>query len=59
MRPPPQIRLTLPGAGMIVSAALAPGATLEHTHETYHFTGPREALELVYRLKRLQADRAP
>ena len=27
------------------AAALAPGGKLVHTHETYHFTGPREALE--------------
>jgi hypothetical protein len=29
------------------AAALAPGASLKHTHETYHFTGPREALEAI------------
>jgi hypothetical protein len=29
------------------AAALAPGATLTHTHETYHFTGPTEALEKI------------
>jgi hypothetical protein len=29
------------------AAALAPGATLEHTHETYHFSGPREALDSI------------
>jgi hypothetical protein len=29
------------------AAALGPGAKLVHTHETYHFTGPREALESV------------
>ncbi len=27
------------------AAALAPGAALAHTHETYHFQGPPEALE--------------
>jgi uncharacterized protein DUF6786 len=29
------------------AAALAPGQRLSHTHETYHFSGPREALERV------------
>jgi hypothetical protein len=29
------------------AAALAPGASLVHTHETFHFTGPKEALELL------------
>jgi hypothetical protein len=29
------------------AAALAPGARLEHTHETYHFNGPRQALEAI------------
>jgi hypothetical protein len=29
------------------AAALAPGATLKHVHETYHFTGPRDALEAI------------
>jgi len=29
------------------AAALAPGAKLLHTHETYHFTGPRAALEAI------------
>src|SRR5205085_11375671 len=29
------------------AAALAPGQKLSHTHETYHFSGPREALERV------------
>jgi hypothetical protein len=29
------------------AAALAPGASLTHTHETYHFKGPRSALEAV------------
>jgi hypothetical protein len=29
------------------AAALAPGATLKHTHETYHFTGPQGALENI------------
>ncbi len=29
------------------AAALAPGGKLVHTHETYHFTGPREALEAI------------
>ena len=29
------------------AAALAPGASLKHVHETYHFTGPREALEAI------------
>mgnify|MGYP001552760461 CR=1 FL=1 len=29
------------------AAALAPGKKLTHTHETYHFTGPREALEAI------------
>lgn len=27
------------------AAALAPGKSLTHVHETYHFTGPREQLE--------------
>jgi hypothetical protein len=31
------------------AAALAPGAKLVHTHETYHFTGPKEALEAIAR----------
>jgi hypothetical protein len=31
------------------AAALAPGASLKHVHETYHFTGPREALEAIAR----------
>jgi hypothetical protein len=26
---------------------LAPGAKLVHTHQTYHFTGAREALEAI------------
>jgi hypothetical protein len=29
------------------AAALAPGQKLSHTHETYHFSGTREALERV------------
>lgn len=29
------------------AAALAPGASIKHVHETYHFTGPREALEAI------------
>jgi len=29
------------------AAALKPGASLKHTHETYHFTGPREALDAI------------
>ncbi len=29
------------------AAALAPGAKVVHTHETYHFTGPRAALETI------------
>jgi len=29
------------------AAALAPGQRLVHTHETYHFTGPREALSTL------------
>jgi hypothetical protein len=29
------------------AAALAPGAKLLHTHETYHFSGSREALEAI------------
>jgi hypothetical protein len=29
------------------AAALAPGKKLVHTHETYHFTGPRDALESI------------
>jgi hypothetical protein len=29
------------------AAALAPGRALKHVHETYHFTGPREALEAI------------
>ena len=29
------------------AAALAPAGKLVHTHETYHFTGPREALEAI------------
>jgi hypothetical protein len=29
------------------ASALAPGASLTHTHETYHFTGPQEALEPI------------
>jgi hypothetical protein len=29
------------------AAALGPGQKLTHTHETYHFTGPREALESI------------
>lgn len=29
------------------AAALAPGKKLTHTHETYHFTGPRDALEAI------------
>jgi hypothetical protein len=29
------------------AAALAPGAKLVHTHETYHFTGSRAALEAI------------
>lgn len=31
------------------AAALAPGASLRHVHETFHFTGPREALETIAR----------
>ena len=31
------------------AAALAPGASLTHTHETYHFQGPREALDAIAR----------
>lgn len=30
-------------------AELAPGATLVHTHRTYHFVGPREALDTIAR----------
>jgi hypothetical protein len=29
------------------AAALAPGAKLVHTHETYHFTGSKDALERI------------
>ncbi|HEY6081219.1 MAG TPA: DUF6786 family protein [Polyangiaceae bacterium] len=29
------------------AAALAPGASLRHVHETYHFSGPREALQPI------------
>jgi len=29
------------------AAALAPGASLKHVHETFHFTGPREALDAI------------
>lgn len=29
------------------AAALAPGATLSHTHETYHFSGNEDALEKI------------
>jgi hypothetical protein len=29
------------------AAALASGASITHVHETYHFTGPREALEAI------------
>jgi hypothetical protein len=29
------------------AAALAPGASLEHLHETFHFIGPREALDAI------------
>jgi len=29
------------------AAALAPGGKLLHTHETYHFAGPRDALERI------------
>ena len=29
------------------AAALAPGAKLVHSHETYHFSGPRAALEAI------------
>ena len=29
------------------AAALAPGASLTHVHETYHFSGPREALDAI------------
>jgi hypothetical protein len=29
------------------AAALAPGATLRHVHQTFHFTGPREDLEII------------
>lgn len=29
------------------AAALAPGKTAAHTHRTFHFTGPREALDAV------------
>jgi hypothetical protein len=29
------------------AAALAPGKSLEHVHETYHFTGPPELLEAI------------
>ena len=31
------------------AAALAPGAAIKHVHETYHFTGPHEALEVIAR----------
>jgi hypothetical protein len=31
------------------AAALAPGASLRHVHETFHFIGPREALEAIAR----------
>ncbi|HEX9297687.1 MAG TPA: DUF6786 family protein [Polyangiaceae bacterium] len=31
------------------AAALAPGATLTHVHQTFHFTGAREALETIAR----------
>jgi hypothetical protein len=29
------------------AAALAPGASITHVHETYHFSGPREALDAI------------
>jgi len=29
------------------AAALAPGAALTHVHQTYHFTGPRDALDAI------------
>lgn len=29
------------------AAALAPGASMTHTHETYHFVGPEDALEPI------------
>lgn len=29
------------------AAALAPGASLRHVHETFHFTGPHQALEAI------------
>jgi len=29
------------------AAALAPGAALTHVHQTFHFTGPREALDAI------------
>jgi hypothetical protein len=29
------------------AAALAPGASLTHSHETYHFTGPESALDVI------------
>jgi hypothetical protein len=29
------------------AAELAPGATLTHVHQTFHFTGPREALDQI------------
>jgi hypothetical protein len=29
------------------AAALAPGASIAHVHETYHFSGPREALDAI------------
>ena len=31
------------------AAELAPGGTLTHVHQTYHFTGPREALDAIAR----------
>jgi hypothetical protein len=31
------------------AAALAPGEKLTHAHLTFHFTGPREALDTVAR----------
>jgi hypothetical protein len=31
------------------AAALAPGASLTHVHQTYHFSGPRDALDALAR----------
>jgi len=37
------------------AAALQPGETLSHIHQTFHFIGPREALNQIA-LKTLQVD---